>query len=258
MAIEYQFNQLDKCIYDYLVYNANKYMSSSNIFKNLTNKNNTHFCYDLEENKLKFLVSCYTLCDKFKNINVKISDDIIFVAFINNFEETIIDHCYDVDTSIITNDFRNINKSDIIDELCDSINLDKLDNSKIYDNKGNTLLHLIAETNKVAKFRDIIKYGFVNLNILNKYNETPIIVAYKYGNIDILYEMMNYANLELSNDIVELNTAMITKNNKYLLIKDRINNVNKLNKKYMYLFLFQFIVLLIICVGFYCNVFIYN
>ena len=216
--MNYPIEDLDDCIFYYLVSKKDKLQSANKIYKNITSEVG-HRCSELNNSilkdvyKKKFLASCYILHKKYDNVYNVNKNDNIYLIYTKEKKNNIADDIVDI------GDIGDI--VDIGDKNGELFSITKEDVAKyIIDNFDNYLDY---------NFNDFFnsKYDFYEYMILNnKYNEFK--KALKLNNSLVDNKMENkLINLALRNNKATMAEILLK-----FKFKNRINNLRIENRNY--------------------------
>ncbi len=233
--MDHTIDQLDDCVYDYLVSKINDPKSLVEIYNDIT-QNQGHRCTKLNDPKMrgiykkKFVATCYTLNIHYENIYKIYKNNKLYLIFSReNPVEIYKKHISDSsDFKEMENIFEPTDQLAMIDLFMDDL---KNRNYKFEDlllEDENTVFHILAKYDKTDQFREISKFFDCNLDIKNTLGKTPIDIAIENNNCKILTQFLNY---KYEKQILNLNTRLteIQRMNSKLL--EEKNNLERGNIK---------------------------
>jgi hypothetical protein len=197
--MDHELNKLDECIFDYLACNADRQVSLPTIFNDIRRQTGQR-CEQLTDSyrhRQYFLSTCYSLNRNYKNIRKLFRRGKLYLMFqkdkldqdVNmkdyDYNESIYDHHYWKDDYTLEK---------LIDYMCEDSIFDDFEDlyfSKIFD-EYDTIVHLLVRYNKLETLENLIKFHNVNINCQNAKGETPLDVAIRMKNKEMVKLLIKY------------------------------------------------------------------
>jgi ankyrin repeat protein len=200
--MNHSLNNLDECIFDYLVLNADKPTALPKIFNDIRSGSG-HRCDGLTDkynHRQYFLSTCYSLDKNYKNIKKLYRDNKMYLLFQKDRHDANFESSFYNDHSLYDNSYwkDDYNLKNIINYMCENCMLYDFDNtylSNLFDNTD-TLLHLLVRYDKYDDLENLLKFHNVDM-IINKKNvkgETPLDLAMGLKNQKMVKLLISYWN----------------------------------------------------------------
>jgi hypothetical protein len=207
--MDHSIEELDNCIFDFLVSKPNQWFGIDEIYESITCESESgHRCQALKNNKhngtyiASYKQIAITLNNKFTNIRSKIRtfDNVLCLIFDekNTYSKQFWPHEYVSDYKMrdtIKSDW-SFDANDILNYMDHGIDYNDEINSKhvtdiTYDNT-NSYIHLLVINNKIDKLDKLMKIYVLDLDIRNKWNLTPLDIAIKNNNCRMVKLILDY------------------------------------------------------------------
>lgn len=255
--MDHSIDELDSCIFDYLVSKTNESKSVYQIFNDITSDTG-HRCSELnnyskrEINKKKFMTTCYTMENIFQNIHKIFKDGSLYLVhskkskydiikeFDNNYENYLVkglpeDQKFDSGQMIdyILENPENYKDIDMLSHIDYNINIPQY----------------IVKYGKLNQLRKLLKYYEVEVNCKGSLGKNLLDIAIENNHSEIVKELSDYTYskqiVELmtdNNNLKSFNTKFLKeKNDLHLKISQLSFNYNNLYKKFLFVNFFYFI-----------------
>jgi hypothetical protein len=219
--MDHAIENVDECIFDYLVSNADEFKSIPTIFSNII-KETGHRCITLKNEflkyKNKFIATCYLLNNSYNNIHKIFINDRLYLMYSNKHIDSYDDYTQNItDDYIFDADFSYLDKDGLAYYI--SYNYHDLTNFNPcnYLDDIDSIMHFIVKRDNhelVKKTLDRFECDKIEYNIDNKNKDglTLMNIAETNGNfvmykklLDIKYE--KYIK-DLNENIVDLNKRL--------------------------------------------------
>ena len=233
--MDHSIEDLDECVFDYLVSNKDEIVSIYKIYHDITGKTG-HRCTALNDPKnrsiykIKFRTICYTLDNYYDNIYKYFNGEKLYLVYserdfsdaIRNYTDEYDylsqDDCYPSFSNII----------EVIENLIDNDTFDFDLENNFDDNE--TIIHILVRNNRDDLLVKLLQSFDLKFDKKNKFGETPLDVAINCNNSEMVKMILEYTYSEsihdlkqTNKDLRKTNTVLINEN------KEHHKKVNELN-----------------------------
>jgi|AntRauTorckE6833_2_1112554.scaffolds.fasta_scaffold12793_2 hypothetical protein len=232
--MDHSIENLDDCVFDYLVSNKDEIASIYKIYHDITGETG-HRCTSLNDPKnrdvykRRFRTICYTLDNSYDNIYKYFNGDKLYLVYSErDFRDTIRKYTDEYD-HLSLNDyspsFNNI--TDVIEDLIDNDKFEFDLENNFDDNE--TIVHILVRNDRGDLLRKLLQSFDLHFDKKNKFGETPLDIATKCNNCEMVKMILEYGYSEKIHDLNQknktlrkTNTQLFNENNKY---NNKINNL---------------------------------
>ncbi len=234
--MDHTLDELDACIYDYLVIHSNEPKTFMEIYEDISGSTG-HRCSALQNmsNKIKykdqFIITCYSLEKTYNNIYKLFKQDLPYLMFSSKtYEEVVRD--LNISYSDAPSYELNTMKIDtIVDSLVTYMKSTTDDNYVKLDLDSHLLQYLVWN-NDTVKFKKLLDAFYIDVNMeIN--GKTLVTTAFESGHVEMVKLLMDEKLLQLeskfnveNNEVKKFNSKLSLSNNELQLANTKLQLAN--------------------------------